>query len=77
MEYLVQNWRPIIMPISIIVICWYNCTNITYFLLLTNSSFMSLNLFLPILALKAHIIEITNIAIGRAQKMILTASCAV
>ena len=45
--------------------------------LLANSSFMRLNLFRPILALKAHIIEITNIATGRVQKMILTASCAV
>ena len=48
-----------------------------HYLLLANFSFMRLNLFRPILALSAHIIERTNIAIGRAQKMILTASCAV
>jgi hypothetical protein len=45
--------------------------------LLANSSFMALNLFLPILALKAHMIEMMNITIGKVQKMILTASCAV
>jgi len=47
------------------------------FLLLASSSLMALNLSLPILALKAQKIEIAKITIGRVQKMILTASCAV
>ena len=48
-----------------------------FFSLLASSSFMALNLSLPILALKAQMIEIANITIGRVQKIILTASCAV
>ena len=48
-----------------------------FFSLLASSSLMALNLSLPILALKAQMIEIANITIGRVQKMILTASCAV
>ena len=49
----------------------------SYRFLFANSSFMALNLSLPISALKAQTIEKAKITTGRTQKMILTASCAV